>query len=149
MGWWRAFCVGMAASLAAGCMSGSSPPPALSQRWMIGVEHMRDDPLMLQPFTNRFLAVLAGMPKTQVVYLGADRNDFLFGAYTADKLRVHPWLRAEGNCMEITYTIDRAGQQEGSYGLVVPALPAGSEPDAACVERAASSFYRTLVRQGL
>jgi hypothetical protein len=32
---------------------------------------------------------------------------------------------------------------------VVAAMPAGVEPDSACVDRAAAQFYRTLVIQGL
>jgi hypothetical protein len=124
-------------------------PPTLSQRWMIGIEHMRSDPLILQPLTNRFLADLAGMPEAQVVYLGVDLNSFQFNAYASDKLRVYPWLRAEGNCMEFTYIIYRAGQQVRTYGLVVPALAAGPEADTACVDRAASSFYHALTQQGL
>jgi hypothetical protein len=51
--------------------------------------------------------------------------------------------------MELTYIVHRAGQQERTYGLVVPALAAGPEPDAACVDRAASSFYHALTQQGL
>ena len=150
MDWWTTLCAGVAAGLAGGCTPVPvTPPPTLSQQWMIGIEHMRGDPLILQPLTNRFLAGLAGMPKTQVVYVGVDLNGFQFNAYAGDKLRVYPWLRAGGNCMELTYIVHRAGQQERTYGLVVPVLAAGPEPDAACVDRAASSFYHALTQQGL
>ncbi|CAH2600548.1 protein of unknown function [Rhodovastum atsumiense] len=116
---------------------------------MFGIERMRDDPLPLLPSTNRFLATLAAMPRVQVVYLDADHNARLFDAYTGNKLRVLSWLRGEGHCMEITYTISQAGQQGGAFGLVIPALPAGQEPDPVCVDRAASLFYQALARQGL
>lgn len=62
---------------------------------------------------------------------------------------VTPWLGAEGNCMTITYTIFEAGQQQAVFGVVVPTMPAGTEPDPSCVDRAAAQFYRSLVLQGL
>jgi hypothetical protein len=140
----------MAVSFANGCAPVASTPPAtLSQHWLIGVERMHNDPALLAPYTNRFMAVLAGMPKTQVVYLGSDKNAHLFSAEGDNKLIVYPSLRAEGSCMEIAYTVFRAGQQVGSFGLVVPALQAGVEPDSACVDRAASSLYLALAQQGL
>jgi hypothetical protein len=152
---WTSLCIGLASGLVAGCVpvpSQSPPlaaPDALSQRWMIGVERIHNDPLLLAPFTNRFLATLAGMPKVQVIFLGVGQNEHLFSAYAGDKLRVDASLRAGNNCMEITYTINQAGQQQATYGLVVPALPAGPEPDPACVDRAATSFYQALAAQGL
>jgi hypothetical protein len=89
------------------------------------------------------------MPNTQVVFVGAGRNDPLFSAYTGNKLRVYPWLHGEGNCMEFSYSVFQAGQQVATYSLVVPALAAGPEPDSACVDRAASAFYRALALQGI
>jgi len=125
------------------------PAPTLSQFWMIGIEHISGDPMMLQPATNQFLMDLAGMPNTQVVYLGADRNPLLFSAYTKDKLRVRAALGGPRNCMEITYTLQLPGQPESTFGLVIAALPAGPEPVSACVDRAASNFYQALAQQGL
>ncbi len=127
----------------------SSGPTRLAERWLIGIERVRGDVLPVLPYTNRFLADLAAMPNTQVVYLGTERNGFLFDADRFRKLRVAPWLHGEGNCMTLTYTVYRAGQQQGTFGLAVPALAAGNEPDSACVDRAASNFYWSLVRQGL
>ena len=43
----------------------------------------------------------------------------------------------------------RPDQQQATYGLAVPALAAGVESDPACIDRAASEFYWSLVRQGL
>ena len=144
------FWLAIAAGLGGGCTPAPpEPPPALSRPWMIGIERMRGDPLLLAPFTNRFLADLAAMPHTQVVYLGSDENAFLFNAATLPRLRTWTWLRGEGNCMEITYSVIVTGQQTGTYGLVIPALPAGPEPDAACVDRAATELYAALARQGL
>ncbi len=152
---WKRFGVGLAASLAAS-LAGScapvsySPPPAtLSQTWMIGIERMRNDPVLLAPNTNRFLAVLAAMPQVQVVFVGADRNDQMFSAYTGNKLRVYSALRTDNACMEFSTSVFRAGQQVVTYGLVVPPLPAGPEPDSACVDRAAASFYQSMVSEGL
>jgi hypothetical protein len=145
---------GIAASLG-GCVPVPAPPPpapspgTLSQVWMIGIERMQGDSLLMLPFTNRFLAVLAGMPKTQVVFVASARNDPLFSAYPGNKLRVYPWLRGEGNCMEFTYSIFATGLQEARYSLIVPALAAGYEPDSACVDRAATGFYQALAIQGL
>ncbi len=147
---WTRLCVGVVASLAGGCTPVPvPPPPTLNQRWLIGIEHVRGDPQILQPLTNRSLADLAGMTNVGVVYVGVDLNGFEFSANGGDKLRVYSWLRAGGHCMEFTYVIYRAGQQERKYGLVVPALAAGPEPDTACVDRAATSFYRALAQQGL
>ena len=127
---WTGLWVGIVASLGSGCTPvATSQPATLSQKWMIGVERMRDNSLLMAPFTNRFLAVLAGMPGTQLVYVGAPRNDPLFSAYTGNKLAVHSWLRGEGNCMEFTYVVFASGQQQATYSLVIPALPAGPEPD--------------------
>ena len=135
----------------AGCAQpGSVPaPPALSQTWMLGVERMLGDPEPQLPFTNRFVADLSAMPKVQVVYLDNDRNGFLFNAWSAGKMRVSSWLHGQGNCMTLTYTIFQAGEQQAVLGLVVAPMPAGVEPDSACVDRAAGQFYQALVMQGL
>jgi hypothetical protein len=142
--------------LAGGLGGCTIPAPAsLAVPWMIGIERMANDAPPLLPFTNRFLADLAAMPNTQVVYLGAPENAFLFNAWRGNRLRVAPWLRSEGGlrsertCMSMTYWITQAGQSQDTFGLVVPKLPAGSEPDSACVDRAASDFYAALVVQGL
>lgn len=129
--------------------SGTLGPAALSKPWMLGIERMRGDPEPQLPFTNQFIADLAAMPNVQVVFLGSDRNNFAFHAWSGDKLRVSPWLHGEGNCMNLTYTIVQSGQQQAVFGQVVPLLPAGVEPDSACVDRAAGEFYQTLAKQGL
>ena len=126
-----------------------TPPTTLSQTWMIGIERMRNDPLLLAPFTNRFLADLAAMPMVQVVFVGADRNDQMFSAYSGSKLRVYPALRTGNGCMELSYSVFQAGQLVVTYGLVVPPLPAGPEPNSACVDRAAASFYQSMASEGL
>ncbi len=147
---WPGIGIGIAAGLGGGCTALFAPPPAtLSQSWMIGIERMRDDSLLMMPFTNRLLAALAGMPNTQVVFVGGGRNDPLFSAYAGNKLRVYPWLRGEGDCMQFSYSVFQAGQQVATYSLVVPALAAGEEPDSACVDRAASGFYQALAVQGM
>ena len=157
---WTVLAIGIAAGLLGGCadllpadLRSADPAPAepttLSDSWMVGLERMRDDALLMMPYTNRLLAALAAMPKLQVVYAGPPRNDPLFAAYSGNKLRLHPWLHGEGNCMEFTYTIFRAGQQDATHSLVVPALAAGDEPDSACVDRAASALYKALVHLGL
>ena len=89
------------------------------------------------------------MPSVQIVYVGDERNRFAFNAWTGGKVLVSPWLRGEGNCMNITYTIFASGQQQAVFGQVVPSMFAGKEPDSACVDRAAAQFYRALVVQGL
>jgi hypothetical protein len=127
----------------------SSGPTSLAQRWMIGIERVQGDVLPVLPYTNRFLADLAAMPNALVVYLGTERNGFLFAADTVRRLRVAPILHGEGNCMTFTYTVYREGQQQATFGLAVPALMAGTESDPACVDRAASEFYWSLARQGL
>jgi hypothetical protein len=135
----------------AACVQPYGVPGTTSLRgtWMLGIERMHDDPEPQLPFTNRFLADLAGMPRTQVVFVGTDRNGSAFDAWSGDKVLVSPWLRAEGNCMNVTYTIFQSGQQQVTFGQVIPTPPAGVEPDSACVDRAAAEFYRTLVTQGL
>jgi hypothetical protein len=135
----------------AGCVQPYGVPGTTTLRgtWMLGIERMRDDPELQLPFTNRFIADLAAMPRTQVVFVGTARNSFAFNAWSGDKVLVSPWLHAEGNCMNIAYTIFQTGQQQAAFGQIVPALPAGTEPDSACVDRAAVLFYRTLVIQGL
>lgn len=119
----------------------------LKRTWLFGVERMRGDPEPQLPFTNRFIDNLAAMPNVQVVFTGD--NQAAFSAWTKPKLLVSPWLRGEGNCMNITYTLFDLGQQQGTFGQIIPRMPAGVEPDAACVDRAAAEFYRTLVIQGL
>ena len=116
---------------------------------MFGVEQMRGDPEPQLPYTNRFIADLAAMPSVQVIYLGSERDRFAFNAWTSGKVLVAPWLRGEGNCMNITYTIFASGQQQAVFGEVVRAMLAGTEPDSSCVDRAAAQFYRALVVQGL
>jgi hypothetical protein len=125
------------------------PPPMLSKPWMIGVERMQDDPGPRLPFTNRLIADLAGMPNARVVFLGPDRNNTPFEAWQGPKLRVAPWLHGEQHCMNFAYTIFAAGQQKAALGLIVPLLPAGVEPDSACIDRAATAFYQALAIQGL
>jgi hypothetical protein len=137
----------------AGCVQtqpgGTAAMPALSKPWMLGIERMRVDPEPQLPFTNRFIADLSAMPNVQVVFLGSERNSFLFNGWSGGKVLVSPWLHGEGNCMTLTYTIFQAGEQQGVFGLVIPPMPAGVEPDSACVDRAATQFYQSLVRQGL
>jgi hypothetical protein len=135
----------------AGCVQPSGVPGTtmLGNSWMLGIERMRDDPEPQLPFTNRFIADLAAMPRTQVVFVGTDRNSSAFNAWSGDKVLVSPWLHAEGHCMNLTYTIFQSGQQQAAFGTVVAVMPAGVEPDSACVDRAAAQFYRTLVVQGL
>jgi hypothetical protein len=122
---------------------------ALQKSWMFGIERMRGDPEPQLPYTNQFIANLAAMPSVQIVYVGDARNGYAFNAWTGGKVLVSPWLRGEGNCMNIAYTIFVTGQQQAVFGQVVPAMLAGTEPDSACVDRAAGQFYRALVVQGL
>jgi hypothetical protein len=129
--------------------SGVPGATALRQTWMFGIERMRGDPEPQLPYTNQFIADVAAMPSVQLVYMGSERNSFAFNAWTGGKVLVSLWLRAEGNCMNITYTVFESGQQQAVFGLVVPAMFAGTEPDSACVDRAAAQFYRALVVQGL
>jgi hypothetical protein len=105
-----------------GCVQPSGVPgtSTLSNTWMLGIERMRNDPEPQLPFTNRFIADLAAMPRTQVVFVSTDRNNIVFNAWSSDKVLVSPWLHAEGNCMNLTYTIFQAGQQQGAFGQVVP-----------------------------
>ncbi len=137
----------------AGCVQtqrgGTVATTALSKPWMLGIERMRLDPEPQLPFTNRFIADLSAMPNAQVVFLGSDRNSFLFNGWSGGKVLVSPWLHGEGNCMTLTYTIFQAGEQQAVFGLVIPPMPAGAEPDSACVDRAATQFYQALVRQRL
>ena len=51
--------------------------------------------------------------------------------------------------MTFTYAILQTGQQQAVFGLVIPPLAAGQEPDSACVDRAATQFYQALAIQGL
>lgn len=124
-------------------------PATLSHVWMFGIERMRGDPEPQLPYTNRMIAVLAAMPNVQVVYIGEGRNGPLFASWQGDKLKVSPWLHGEGNCMNITYTILQTGQQQAVFGLMIPPLAAGVEPDSTCVDRAATQFYQALAIQGL
>ncbi len=134
-----------------GCSQYGSGPgtSALSKSWMLGIERMRGDPGPELPFTNRFITDLSAMPKTQVVFLGSDRNGFLFNAWSGGKVLVSPWLHHDGTCMTLTYTIYLSGQQQAVFGLVIAPAPAGAEPDSACVDRAAGQFYQALAAQGL
>jgi hypothetical protein len=137
---------------ATGCVQqpyGVPGAASLHRSWMFGVEQMRGDPEPQLPFTNRLIADLAAMPSVQVVYVGDMRARYAFDQWSQGKVLVSTWLHAEGSCMNITYTLFEAGQQQGVFGLIVPAMPAGVEPDAACVDRAAAQFYRTLANQGL
>ncbi len=122
---------------------------ALQKSWMFGIERMRGDPEPQLPYTIQFIAVLAAMPSVQVVFVGNERNNYAFNAWTGGKVLVSPWLRGEGNCMNISYTIFVTGQQQAVFGQVVPAMLAGTEADSACVDRATAQFYRALVVQGL
>jgi len=128
---------------------GVPAPTTLSQQWMIGIERMRDDPGPRLPYTNRMIEDLAAMPKAQVVFLGVPQNDIQFNVWQGPKLRLDPWLHGEGNCMNVSYTLFQSGQRQALFGLVIAPLPAGVEPDSACVDRAASAFYQALVVQGL
>ena len=138
------------ASLAACAQPEGVPGPgSLSQQWMFGIERMQGDPLPQLPYTNRFIADLAAMPKVQVVYLGAPETAGLFASWSAGRLVVAPRLRAERSCMTVTYTIFQSGEQQGVFGLIIPPPPAGVEADPVCVDRAAGAFYQALVVQGL
>jgi hypothetical protein len=140
----------LAAASVAACQPVSVPPPvALNRSWMFGVEAMRGDPAEQLPYTNRFIADLSAMPNVQVVYVGNDRNNFLFNSWQGEKVLISPWLRAEGNCMNLTYTVFQYGEKRAVFGLVVATLPAGIEPDSACVDRAVTQFYQALVTQRL
>jgi hypothetical protein len=68
----------------AGCVQPSGVPgtTTLNNPWMLGIERMHDDPEPQLPFTNRFIADLAAMPRTQVVFVGTDRNSFAFNAWS-------------------------------------------------------------------
>jgi hypothetical protein len=144
-------CAALVAAGVAGCTQpiGVPAPTALNRSWMFGVETMRGDPAPQLPYTNRFIADLSAMPNVQVVYVGNERNNYLFSAWKGDKVLIAPWLRAEGNCMNLTYTVFQSGEREAVLGLVVTAMPAGTEPDSACVDRAAAQFYQALVTQRL
>jgi hypothetical protein len=137
--------------IAAGCLGGCAylPPLFLARPWLIGVERMVNDPALALPFTNRFIADLSAMPNTQVVFLNTYQNAFLFESWRGNKLRVVTWLRGERACMSITYWITQSGLTQSALGMVVPPLPAGLETDAACVDRAATDFYASLVVMGL
>ncbi len=140
----------LAGSATTACQPAGVPgATALRTSWMFGIERMRGDPEPQLPYTNRFIVDLAAMLEVHVVYVGDDRNRFAFNAWQGGKVLVSPWLHGEGNCMNITYTIFQAGQQQVVLGQVVPAMWAGTEPDSACVDRAAGQFYRALVVQGL
>jgi len=148
---WRALAVSIqAAAFATACQPIGVPgATALRPSWMFGIERMRGDPEPQLPFTNQFIATLAAMPGVQIVYVGDDSNKYAFNAWAAGKVLVSPWLRGEGHCMNITYTIFQSGQQQAVFGQVIPAMWAGTEPDSACVNRAAGQFYQALAIQGL
>jgi hypothetical protein len=134
-----------------GCVPpvGVQAPTALSKTWMFGIDRMAGDPAPQLPFTNRMIADLAAMPNVQVVYADDYRNAPLFQSWQGGKVLVSPWLHAEGNCMNITYTIFQQGEREAVFGLAISPTPAGQEPDSACVDRATTQFYQALVIQGL
>jgi hypothetical protein len=145
---WRVWPV--LAAIATACQPVGVPgATALRQSWMFGIERMHGDPEPQLPYTNQFIATLAAMPDVQIVYVGDESNRYAFNAWTGSKLLVSPWLRGEGHCMNITYTIFQSGQQQAVFGQVIPAMIAGTEPDSACVNRAAGQFYQALVIQGL
>ena len=125
------------------------PPVSVATHWTIGVVAMPGDAEPRLPFTNRFILDLSAMPGTSVTFLGTRETGSAFDVAAGDKLRVTPSLHGEGNCMEFNYTVLRDGQQQAVFGLVVPPLPAGTEPASACVDRAATAFYQALVLQGL
>lgn len=151
----RYFTMGLAYAAWGLCGCAPAPPVAgvpaatLAQNWMFGIERMRDDPLLLAPYSNRLLADLSAMPHVRIVSLDNPTNGFLFQTLTAPKIRVMSWLRGERSCMQFTYTVLVIGQEAATFGQVVPALPVGPEPDSACVDRAATAFYHALVEQGL
>lgn len=139
------------ALMIAGCAQpvGVPAPVSLSRPWMLGIEPMKGDPAPQLPFTNRFITDLAAMPNVQVVYVGTDYNDHTFSNWAGNKVRVSPWLHAEGKCMNLTYAVFQSGQQQAVFGLVVARPPAGIEPESACVNLATTEFYHALVMQGL
>jgi hypothetical protein len=141
----------LSVTVATGCMQPVSVPPAtaISRSWMFGIETMRGDPLPQLPYTNRFIADLSAMPNVQVVYVGDERNSFLFNAWRGEKVLLSPWLHGEGNCMNLTYTVFQSGEKQAVLGLIVAPMAAGTEPDSACVDRAATQFYQALVLQRL
>jgi hypothetical protein len=138
-----------AASMTACQPTGVPGSTTLQKSWMFGIERMHDDPEPQLPYTNQFIAVLAAMPSVQIVFVGDERNNYAFNAWTGGKVLVSPRLRGEGNCMNISYTIFAFGVQQAVFGQVIPAMPAGTEPDSACVYRATAQFYRALVARGL
>ncbi len=140
----------LAAVGVAGCQPiNVAPPVALNRHWMFGVETMRGDGGPQLPYTNRFIADLSAMPNVQVVAVDNERNNYLFSAWQGEKVLISPWLRGEGNCMNLTYTVYQYGEKQAVFGLVVTAMPAGTEPDSACVDRAVTQFYQALVTQRL
>jgi hypothetical protein len=124
-------------------------PTELSQHWLLGMNPMAGDPELLHPFTNRFMADLGGMPGVRAIDLAPSWNAHLFRTSPDDRIEVSTVLHGGGNCMEITYTVYRHGTEHGRFGQVVTPLYAGPEPDGACVDRAATQLYLTLVRAGL
>jgi hypothetical protein len=103
---------------------------------MFGIERMHDDPEPQLPYTNQFIAVLAAMPSVQIVFVGDERNNYAFNAWTGGKVLVSPRLRGEGNCMNISYTIFAFGVQQAVFGQVIrdvgghgPTPPVDRTPD--------------------
>lgn len=131
------------------CAAAADVPTQLSQRWLLGVGTMAGDPKLLRPYTNRFMADLGAMPGVKIVDISPAWNAHYFRTSEDDRIEVVPVLHAEGNCMEITYTVYRHGVEHGRSGLVVTPLYAGPESDGACIDRAATQLYLAMARAGL
>ena len=116
---------------------------------MFGIERMRGDPEPQLPYTNQFIADLAAMPSVQIVYVGDERNSSAFNAWTGRQGVGFAVAARRGKLHEHHLHDLLSGQQQAVFGEVVPAMMAGTEPDSACVARAAGQFYRALVVQGL
>ena len=147
------------AGLLAGCAhSDNSPcapcavakaPTQLSRHWLLGMGVMTGDAALLRPYTNRFMADLGAMPGVRIIDITPPWNAHLFRSSEDDHIEVVPVLHAEGNCMEITYTVYRHGTEQGRYSVVVTPLYSGPETDGACVDRAATQLYLAMARNGL
>jgi len=125
------------------------PPVSMARHWTIGVAPIVGDAEPRLPFTNRFIVDLSAMPNVSVSGLVARQDASAFQVAQGGKLSVAPVLHADGHCMDFSYTVMQEGQQQAVFGLVVPLLPAGTEPSSACVDRAATAFYQALVLQEL
>jgi hypothetical protein len=125
------------------------PPASVVRHWTIGVAPIVGDAEPRLPFTNRFIVDLSAMPNVSVGSLAARQDSSAFEVAHDRKLSVAARLHADGHCMDFSYTVMQEGQQQAVFSLVVPLLPAGTEPSSACVDRAATAFYQALVLQGL